>query len=175
AGAVPGVTGSGRELYAREPVFREAVERCDEIVCDLGSAEIAPRGVLLGAPLSSGSEMAQAQVSSFTLGYGLSRMWLDWGVRPFAVLGHGVGGYTAACVARVVDPAAALRLVIDHSGLVQSTAPGTMLAVAASRDRVQAVMAEIDPPGVAVALCNGPSAIGLLGGPRAVPIVPARL
>src|SRR5262249_58700891 len=92
AGAVPGVTGSGRELYAREPVFREAVERCDEIVCDLGLAEIAPRGVLLGAPLSSGSEMAQAQVSSFTLGYGLSRMWLGWGGRAVGVLGHGVGG-----------------------------------------------------------------------------------
>ena len=101
AGAAPGLTGSGRELYGREPVFREAVERCDEIVRDLGAAEITPRGVLLGAPLTPGSEMAQAQVSSFTLGYALSRMWLDWSVRPFAVLGHGFGEYTAACVAGV--------------------------------------------------------------------------
>jgi acyl transferase domain-containing protein/acyl carrier protein len=73
----PGRTAScddpRRELYATQPAFRRAVDRCK--------------------PVADRPEFAL-----FTLEYALAELWLSWGIRPTMCLGDGIG----ACVAEVV-------------------------------------------------------------------------
>ena len=41
------------------------------------------------------------QPAIFALEYALAQMWLSWGVKPSAVMGHSVGEYVAATIAGV--------------------------------------------------------------------------
>jgi acyl transferase domain-containing protein len=84
--------GLARELYAGQPVFRQALDRCAELW----------RGQGHGSLLEEiGSEGAAGEAAAFAVGYALAQLWQGWGVRPEAVLGHGAGAYVAACVAGV--------------------------------------------------------------------------
>ncbi len=38
---------------------------------------------------------------SFVVEYALARLWMRWGVRPEAMIGHSVGEFVAACLAGV--------------------------------------------------------------------------
>ncbi len=102
--------GMGRELARREPVFREALGRCEEIL-----------GGRLGRPLreilddaASLDRTALAQPALIALEWALAEQWRAWGIEPAAVLGHSVGEYAAACVAGVMDIEAALGLVCER-------------------------------------------------------------
>ena len=93
--------GMGRTLYRSEPVFREALDRCDAIlsphldrsIIAVMHADAAPGGLL--------DQTLYTQPALFAFEYALSELWRSWGVRPAAVMGHSVGEYTAACVAGV--------------------------------------------------------------------------
>ncbi len=124
--------GMGRGLYTREPAFREPVDRCREILC-------GPLGFdLLDAlfPRPDDPEAAErlartavAQPALFVLEYALSQLWLAWGVRPTALLGHSLGEYVAACLAGVFTLEEALALVAARGKLMAGLPRGAMLAV----------------------------------------------
>jgi acyl transferase domain-containing protein/aryl carrier-like protein len=105
--------GMGRGLSENGGVFRDELQRCDAILreqCDLPVLDI-----MLGRP--GDAEAARlldrtdvAQVALFCLEVALFRAWERWGVRPTAVLGHGVGELAAACCAGVFSLEDGLRL-----------------------------------------------------------------
>ncbi|BCJ74464.1 hypothetical protein CS0771_40080 [Catellatospora sp. IY07-71] len=124
------------DLYAAEPVFAEAVDRC---------AAALGRSVpdLLADPLPG----------SFALGYAVALLWRSWGLRPATMLGHGTGEYVAATLAGVFTLPAALRLVELH-GRLQGELPTTpAFTVSASA----ATLAGLLPPEAAVVAVNGPA------------------
>lgn len=119
----PRPTAPWRELYATEPAYREAVDRC--------LAPLAPdqrdaaRAALLPAdqnqPTSDRSDTATA-LTTFIAQYALGQVWAAWGVRPVAALGRGVGAYAAACLAGLVPPAEALAR-LSHGATADGPAP----------------------------------------------------
>lgn len=83
----------GQELYATQPVFRNAFDRCTAAFAASGTER----------------EVPSAEQTQFSLGFALAELWKAWGVRPVVVLGKGVGEVTAACVAGAIDLETAVR------------------------------------------------------------------
>jgi acyl transferase domain-containing protein len=159
--------GMGQRLYEAEPAFREALDACAEglkphMTKPLLEVMFAPRGD------RTIDEAQYAQPALFALEYSLFRLWERWGVRPFAVLGHSVGEYAAACAAGVFDLADALALVAARGRLMQALPrAGAMVAVQAGEDQVRNAAAPYGAR-VSIAAVDGPQSTVLAGEREAV-------
>ena len=129
-------------LYHAEPIFREHLDRC------LHLARAARRSRSPPGALSSPEETAEASQALnrpslalpalFAVEYALAQLWMAWGVRPQAMIGHSLGEYVAACLAGVVSIEDALALVALRGHLLEKLPTGAMLSVALSEERVGA-------------------------------------
>lgn len=151
--------GMGRELYETEPVFRDAVNRCDRI---LSGANIPLLEILYpDLERSTDSQLsihdtAYTQPALFSIEYALAELWQSWGIEPEYVLGHSIGEYAAACIAGVLSLEDGLRLITARGRLMQALpAGGGMAAVMASQERVANVLAN-STNGIEIAAVNGP-------------------
>jgi acyl transferase domain-containing protein len=156
--------GMGRGLYLHEPVYRREIDRCSALAAaELGrelSAALYPADPAAADPLARAGIL---QPALFAVGYALARLWMSWGVRPRALLGHSLGEYVAACLAGVLPLADALRLVAVRGRLCERLPAGAMLAVAASPEDLAARLAG----GLELAAVNGPR-LCTVAGPVAV-------
>jgi len=130
----------GRALYEAEPVFRQHVDAgCDRLARD---ADFDLRDVLFpvaGEEESATEQLRQtsvAQPALFIVEYALARLWIEWGVRPRAMVGHSVGEFVAAAIADVFRVEDALELVTLRGHLVQKAEPGAMIAVPLSAEEL---------------------------------------
>ncbi|GAB4460433.1 MAG: hypothetical protein OHK0037_07670 [Elainellaceae cyanobacterium] len=144
----------GRSLYDEQPVFRQAIAQCDEILRPLLGLSL-PELLYDIAHADRLQQTRYAQPALFAVEYALCELWRSWGVQPDIVLGHSIGEYVAACVAGVFSLADALTLVAHRGRLMQAQPPGAMAAVFASAAAVQSILqsAGLD---VAIAALNGP-------------------
>ncbi len=123
----------GRGLYDSAPVFREAVDRCCEILQPQLNRDL--RGILFPSPEEEdGAERLLAQTSVtqpavFVVEYAMAALWMDCGVEPAAMVGHSVGEYVAACIAGVFSLEDALALIAARGRMIQSMPAGAMLAI----------------------------------------------
>ncbi|MBN1940320.1 MAG: SDR family NAD(P)-dependent oxidoreductase, partial [Candidatus Aminicenantes bacterium] len=130
--------GMGRELYLREPTFRLWLDRSAEILSPLLGEDI--RRIIhpdSGDPGAAAELLRQtrfAQPAIFAVSYALARMWMDWGVKPAALLGHSLGEYTAACLAGVFSLEDSLTLVARRGEMMDRLPEGAMLAVSLSEE-----------------------------------------
>ncbi len=119
--------GMGRRLYADEPVFAAAIDRCAKLLD--GELEYSLTEILFGAG-DLLDDMANAQPALFSLQYALAELWASWGVRPSIVAGHSAGEYVAAVVAGVLGLADGLRVITARGRLMRSLGgDGEMVAL----------------------------------------------
>ncbi|HUY12929.1 MAG TPA: amino acid adenylation domain-containing protein [Terriglobia bacterium] len=131
-----------REIYATEAVFRKAVDRCAEILRphlgeDLRTLLYPPEGVSEEAKRRV-TDTVIAQPAIFTIEYALAQLWMSWGVRPQAMLGHSIGEFVAACLAGVFSLENALALVAARGRMMQEVPAGGMLSVRLAEAEVRA-------------------------------------
>ncbi|HEX5423596.1 MAG TPA: amino acid adenylation domain-containing protein, partial [Candidatus Acidoferrales bacterium] len=123
----------GRELFETEPVFREAVERCSEILRPEVGADLkdllCPEGAVSHDACQRITETILAQPAIFTVEYALAQLWTSWGIHPKGMLGHSVGEFVAACLAGVFSLEDGLRLVAARGQMMQKLPAGGMLSV----------------------------------------------
>ena len=94
--------GMGRQLYDRFPVFRQAMDQCNEV---LENKFEIPLLDLLYNDNSSGSLLNSTQYTQpalFSLEYSLAKLLETFSIIPEAVIGHSVGEIAAACYSGVV-------------------------------------------------------------------------
>ena len=163
--------GMARELYDTEPVFRQALEHCAEILTaegiDLldtlyGNEEIGNRERVIGGSPSTRPPIhstALAQPTLFAIEYALAQLWMSWGIRPEALLGHSLGEYVAACTAGVFSLEEGLRLVARRGKLMQQCPTGAMLSIALSESALEPLL----PPDIVIAVVNGPELCAVSG------------
>jgi phthiocerol/phenolphthiocerol synthesis type-I polyketide synthase E len=156
--------GMGRELYLAEPAFRERVEYCSEILkphlgLDLHEVLYPEEGQLEKAARLL-DDTAIAQPALLVTEYALARLWMDWGVRPRAMIGHSIGEYVAACLAGVLTLEDALTLVATRGRLMGGLPAGAMLSISLPAGRVEAVLSGT----LSLAAVNSPS-LTVVSGP----------
>ena len=156
--------GMGRGLYATEPVFRAALDRCAVVLDPLLPQ---PLRLMLAAEAGTAeaarlNETAFTQPALFALEWSLAELWRSWGVQPAVVTGHSVGEYVAACVAGVFSVEDGLRLIAARGRLMQALpAGGGMLAAFA--DEATARAAVQGRPEVSIAAVNVAREVVLAG------------
>jgi acyl transferase domain-containing protein/acyl carrier protein len=92
-----------------------------------------------------------AQPALFVVEYAMARLWMSWGIRPDALIGHSLGEYVAACLAGVWSLEDALALVALRARLMQRQPTGAMLAISLSETEVRALLT----PRLSLAAVNG--------------------
>ena len=177
--------GMGRPLYETQPIFRESLEACDEILDPLLGCSLLdvlyPERASLRHALDSAvanrllDQTAYTQPALFAIEYALTELWKSWGIEPNIVMGHSVGEYVAACVAGVFSLEDGLKLIAERGRLMQALPQGgSMVAVLADEERVETIMRPwIDT--VSIAAINGPQSVVLSGERQAVRAVCERL
>ncbi|WP_168200691.1 type I polyketide synthase [Allokutzneria sp. NRRL B-24872] len=164
--------GMGKDLLAREPVFRAGIEECSRLIAaEAGWSllELVDRGELTKAP------MGQVQPALFAMQVALARTWQAFGLEPDTVIGHSMGEVAAAHIAGALSLEDAVAVICRRSALLGRIAgQGAMVQVALDE---QAAHEEIEgfTDRVAVAVVNGPSATVLSGEVAALEEVCARL
>lgn len=124
--------GMGSALYRSEIVYRDAIDRCAELLRGLLDVDLR---IVLGP---SGSEEERtprllerteyAQPALFAVEYAVAKLLMSWGVQPNIIVGHSLGEYVGACLADVFSLEEGLELVAWRGQLLQSIVPGAMLA-----------------------------------------------
>jgi acyl transferase domain-containing protein len=115
--------GMPRALYDSEPTFRRQIDLCSELLVphlghDLRRLFDPPPGAGRAASEVLG-RAASSQPALFAVEYALARLWMEWGVRPRAMIGHGVGEVVAACLAGVLRLRDALALAAVRGWLAE--------------------------------------------------------
>ncbi len=158
----------GRELYDKESLYREEVDRCALLLLPvLGfdiRAELYPRAA---EPRAAGERLQRIELALVTLfitEYALAQLWQSFGVTPKALIGHSLGEYTAACLAGVFSLEDALRLVASRGRLMARLPQGAMLSVQLPVAELPADLGEE----LSLAAVNGPASCVLSGSVAAV-------
>jgi len=131
--------GVGKQLWQRQRVFRQALERCESLAPGL---------------LDELFEGPVTQRALLALQWSLVQLWASWGVRPDMLLGHSLGEITAACVAGVIRLEHALSYVRLRQNLMDRLpAGGGMLGVRLGEAETLALVG----PDLDLAAVNGPA------------------
>jgi acyl transferase domain-containing protein len=136
----------GRELYQVEPKFRAEIDRCAELLQPHLGLDL--RTILY--PEEGSEESAQAQLQQtyltqpalFAIEYALAKLWMSWGIKPQAAIGHSIGEYVAACLAGVFSLEDGLALVATRGKLMQEMPGGAMLAISLPATEIQSLLKE---------------------------------
>ena len=174
----------GQELYATQPLFRQTLDRCAELLA--GQME-APLLQVLGYGQAAENDAdaidctENAQPALFALEYALATLWLSWGGKPDLLLGHSVGEIAAACIAGVFSLEDGLKLAAARGRLMGALPQGgVMVAVQSDEGRVRQLLAAYTAEqgkaaALSIAAVNGPTSVVLSGESTAVQAVVERL
>ena len=164
----------GRELYAVEPTFTEHIDICAEILrshlgLDIRSL-LYPKHEEIETASQQLRQTALTQPALFITEYALAQLFLSWGVRPEAMIGHSIGEYVAATIAGVFSLEDALKIVATRGQLMQQVSPGSMLAIKLPEKEVQLLLDrnQFSQQSLEIAVINSPSSCVVSGSNQAV-------
>ena len=164
-----------RDLYETEPVFAEWMDRgLDHLAPQL---EYDIRAIWLPEPEDRAAAEAKLKRPSVQLPlimiveYALAQLWLSWGVKPAAMVGHSMGENVAACLAGVMRFEECIDLVLLRGRLFDEVPAGGMISISAPLDQITPLLGE----GLDIASVNGPELIAVSGPDDALKALQARL
>ena len=136
AGGGAQYSGMAQQLYETEPIFRAAVDHCATLFHPHLAADIRDLLYPTGEEKPDLERPLYALSTLFTVQYALAQLWLSWGIRPNALIGHSMGEYTAACLAGVFSLESAVAIVALRGRLFEQLPSGGMLGVGLSESEL---------------------------------------
>ncbi|KAI0304291.1 hypothetical protein B0F90DRAFT_1809157 [Multifurca ochricompacta] len=112
--------GMGNSLYKSVPLFQSIIDKCHSFLVKAGFPGIVQ---LIGCEQDYCKSLEETDLEGshsaiFALEYGLSQLWISWGINPALVVGHSLGEYVAQAVAGVLTLQDALILVAGRARLM---------------------------------------------------------
>jgi natural product biosynthesis luciferase-like monooxygenase protein/amino acid adenylation domain-containing protein/non-ribosomal peptide synthase protein (TIGR01720 family) len=158
----------GAELYLSEPLFKEQVDLCCEILkphlgFDLREA-LYPGDVEFEQAAERLNQTAITQPALFVIEYSLAKLWMALGLKPGAFIGHSIGEYVAACLSGVFTLADALKLVAARGRLIQGLPGGAMLSVPLAESEISRFLSS----DISLAAVNSPTRCVVSGPAEAI-------
>ncbi|MFF6994951.1 beta-ketoacyl synthase N-terminal-like domain-containing protein [Streptomyces sp. NPDC008313] len=146
--------GMGRQLLESEPVFRRAVEACEEEMRKW--IAWSPLASLRGEPDSRPFDEGIPQELIFAVQVGLVELWRSWGVVPEAVVGHSMGEVAAAWAAGALTLAQAAEILCLRSRLLDTiVGTGGSIVVGLPRQELAPYLVLYEDK-LGIATVNGP-------------------
>ena len=167
--------GMARDLYETEPVFADWMDRGLEHLQKQLDYDIRA----LWLPGDENREAAEQALMKpsvqlpliMIVEYALAQLWISWGVKPAALVGHSMGENTAACLAGVMSFEDCIDLVLLRGRLFDTVPAGGMLSVSLPLAKVQALIgADLD-----IASVNAPGLTAVSGPQDALDRLAAQL
>ena len=151
----------GKDLYEHEPMFRREMDRCFEILKPLTYYDI--KEILYPSGRSDRSDILinQTEIAPlviFIFEYALTRLIMEWGIKPNVMIGYSLGEYTSACISGVFSLEDALKIMAIRGELIKGLPRGGMLSVPLPKNQLEPLIKEF-APGLSLAIDNGPSCI----------------
>jgi len=141
------------ELYPEEGIFREEMDRCFSILEEITGRNFEE---IWKDEIRQIDQTQFAQPLIFAVEYSLAKLLMSWGITPYAMIGHSIGEYTAACLSGVMTLEDALRLVVARGRLMQSVPPGSMLSVPLPKKDLDPLLGTPAGEGLSIAAVNSP-------------------
>jgi acyl transferase domain-containing protein/acyl carrier protein len=151
----------GLGLYQTEPVFREEMNRCFQILETILGNDIkailypGETGNVNSTPSTGLLQPEVVQSALFIFEYALARMLEQWGINPRAMIGYSMGEYTAACISGVFSLEDALNIIVTRGRLIGKVPGGKMISVPLPEEQIKPLL----PAELSIAVDNGPSCI----------------
>ncbi len=172
-GQHPGMAAGLLAGGGAEPLFRKEIETCAEILRPLlGFGPMRLFGTDFPEAEELLGDIAVSMPVLFALEQSLGRLWLSWGVKPKALLGHSLGEYAAACLAGVFSTEDGARIMAARGRLLAELPPGGMISVPLSEEECAPLLV---PGQLWLATINGPRTCVLSGTPEALDEAERRL
>ncbi|UCH92161.1 MAG: amino acid adenylation domain-containing protein [Candidatus Aminicenantes bacterium] len=171
----------GLELYNSEPVFREEMDRCFEILKPIMGNDI--KDILYPFYRSNRSYTTNKSYESyidqteitqpllFVIEYALAKLLMKWGIKPHAMMGHSIGEYAAACLSGVFSLQDALTLVTLRGKLIRQMPGGAMVSVPLPVEEIEPLL----NPDLALAAVNTTSSCVVSGSYEAIDVFTKKL
>ncbi|MCP4294316.1 MAG: acyltransferase domain-containing protein, partial [Proteobacteria bacterium] len=155
----------GQALYEGEPLFKEIVDNCAEILIPFLGDDIR---VILYADKNTEEKQYEAlkntfytQPIIFVIEYALAKLWMSWGIHPSLLIGHSVGEFVCAVLSGMFRLEDALELISLRGRLISNLPHGSMLSVRKSADDIEAMLTDE----IQLAASNGPE-LCVVSGPE---------
>ncbi|WP_144557827.1 SDR family NAD(P)-dependent oxidoreductase [Bacillus pumilus] len=155
----------GKDLYEKDPEFKQTLQKCFAIILSLSGVEI--ENVLYPTTeeqfIKAEQLMQQTsytQIILFSFEYALALKLMGLGIRPHYFIGHSIGEITAACVAGIIHLEDAIRIVLKRGSLMQKMPRGEMAGVSLPAEEIEYDL----PEGVELSAVNS-SQLSVVSGP----------
>lgn len=149
--------GMGKDLYKNHSIFRNAFDQCDQILNPILGDSLSNIVFSKNGKEHRLHQTQYAQPIIFSIDWALAQLWMSWGIKPDAVLGHSLGEYVAACMAEVFDLETGLKLVYERAKLMQSLqVQGGMAVIRKAKDFVEKLISPYKDL-ISIAGINGPN------------------
>jgi acyl transferase domain-containing protein/SAM-dependent methyltransferase/acyl carrier protein len=128
--------GLSRDLYQSSKVFREHLDRCDQLLVTRGLESLYP-AIFKHEPIKN---ITTLNAALFAVQFASAMAWISCGLAISGVVGHSFGQLTAFCISGVLSFPDALTLVIERALLMTKhwgAERGAMISVQTERQAVE--------------------------------------
>lgn len=155
--------GMGLELFEKETVFKEVIQECDKAFKNYTTWSLIDE---LRKPeeLSRFGEIDVIQPTIFAIQVALAKLWISWGIKPSAVVGHSMGEVASAYIAEALNLDDAAKIICTRSKLMKRcSGKGAMAVTELTMSDAEEFIKKFN--GISIGVNNSPKSTVLSGNP----------
>lgn len=155
--------GMGKELYTREPVFKDTITECDKAFSKYVEWSLKEE-LFANETNSLLGRIDVVQPYLFAMQVALANLWISWGIKPTSVVGHSMGEVAAAFISGSITLNDAANVICSRSKLMNQLKgkDGAMAVTGLSEDRAYKIITKYNGK-LSVAVENSPKSTVIAG------------